>query len=74
MVDTALEDRSHLYVDGHGRVDVVKLIAAYSHDDHALRADRYFSSVADPWSHFLRKPFSNLHETPAPTNETRCKV
>lgn len=65
MVDTTLEDRSHLYVDGHGRVDVVKLIAAYSHDDHALRADRYFSSVADPWSHFLRKPFSNLHETPA---------
>lgn len=64
MVDVLGEDRSHLYVDASGRVDVSKLITAYTHEDHAVRADRYFSTVAEPWTHFLRKPFSSLIETP----------
>lgn len=64
MTDNALEDRSHLYVDAAGRVDVAKLITAYSHQDHAHRADQYFANVAEPWTHFLRKPFSSLTETP----------
>lgn len=64
VVDTSVEDRSYLYVDSDGRVDVAKLITAYTHDEHARRADAYFSSVGDPWAHFLRKPFSILDETP----------
>lgn len=45
-------------------IDVKTLIAAFSHDEHAARADRYFSRIHDPWGHVLRKPFSNLRESP----------
>ncbi len=59
-----LIDRSEQYVDENGFVDVHRLIQAYSHDEHATRADNYFRGIDNPWSHVLRKPFSNLHETP----------
>lgn len=58
-------DRSSEYTDADGRVDVTKLIAAYTHDEHVVRADAYFSGMDNPWIHVLRKPFSNLTETPA---------
>lgn len=59
-----LIDRSDQYVDASGFVDVRRLIAAYGHHEHAARADNYFRGIDNPWSHVLRKPFSNLHETP----------
>lgn len=65
MSDIIFEDKSSQYVGPDGRVDVQKLIKAYGHEEHALRADAYFASVSDPWTHHLRKPFSSLHETPA---------
>ena len=52
-------DKASLYVDAAGIVDVRKLIAAYSFEEHAARADAYFKSVDDPWVHHLRKPFQN---------------
>lgn len=59
-----LVDRSDQYVDENGFVDVRRLITAYGHDEHAARADNYFRGIDNPWAHVLRKPFSNLHETP----------
>lgn len=55
-------DRSAQYVDANGVIDVKKLIAAYSFEEHALRADRYFHTINDPWAHHLRKPFSKSDE------------
>lgn len=55
-----LPDRSELYTGPDGFIDVKRLITAYSFDEHAARADRYFESIRDPWDYVLRKPF---HET-----------
>jgi 2-polyprenyl-3-methyl-5-hydroxy-6-metoxy-1,4-benzoquinol methylase len=46
-------------------IDVKKLIAAYTFEEHALRADAYFRNVVDPWSHHLRKPFTTALECSA---------
>jgi len=55
-----LPDRSDLYTGPDGVIDVKRLIAAYTFEEHAARADQYFKSVRDPWEYVLRKPF---HET-----------
>lgn len=58
-------DRSHLYVGANGFVDVSKLIAAYSAEEHATRADQYFEAIENPWIHHLRKPFHEVNDTRA---------
>ncbi len=63
MTMDALPDRSHLYVGADGVVDVAKLIQAYSSEEHAVRADRYFDDIRDPWAHQLRKPFHEVGDT-----------
>src|SRR5258706_8323224 len=46
-------------------IDVKKLIAAYTFEEHAERADKYFDAVTDPWAHHLRKPFTTTQECSA---------
>ena len=60
---TDLIDRSEQYVGPDGFVDVKRLIAAYSFEEHAARADQYFKSVRDPWDFLLRKPFHDTDDT-----------
>ena len=55
----ALSDRSELYVDATGYVDVAKLIDAYSAEEHAARADVYFEAIDNPWAFHLKKPFQS---------------
>lgn len=52
-------DRSELYTAADGYVDVAKLIAAFSADEHAARANEYFKGIGDPWVHHLKKPFQS---------------
>ena len=61
----AVPDRSPQYVRPDGSVDVAKLIDAYSSEEHAVRADRYFEAIDDPWLHQLRKPFHDVDDTRA---------
>jgi SAM-dependent methyltransferase len=56
------DDRPAQYVDAEGMIDVKKLIAAYTFEEHAIRADNYFQNIVDPWTHHLRKPFSDVQE------------
>jgi len=58
-------DRSDQYQDQNGFIDVKKLIAAYSFDEHVQRADDYFKSIDDPWVHQLRKPFHEFQDSRA---------
>jgi len=58
-------DRSDQYRDQTGFIDVKKLIAAYSFDEHVQRADDYFKSIEDPWVHQLRKPFHEFQDSRA---------
>ncbi|MDP3196654.1 class I SAM-dependent methyltransferase [Tabrizicola sp.] len=58
-------DRSDQYQDQTGFIDVKKLIAAYSFDEHVQRADDYFKSIENPWVHQLRKPFHEFQDSRA---------
>jgi cyclopropane fatty-acyl-phospholipid synthase-like methyltransferase len=58
-------DKSAQYTAADGMIDVKKLIAAYSFEEHAERADKYFDAVTDPWAHHLRKPFTTTQECSA---------
>jgi SAM-dependent methyltransferase len=60
-----LTDKSAQYTDADGTIDVKKLIAAYTFEEHAFRADKYFHTITDPWAHHLRKPFSSVQESQA---------
>ena len=53
----ALDDRSDQYTDRKGFIDVAKLIATFSFEEHVRRADNYFKGITDPWEFLLRKPF-----------------
>lgn len=57
-----LINKSLQYTEPDGTIDVKKLIAAYTFEEHALRADKYFETIVDPWAYHLRKPFTTVDE------------
>lgn len=61
----AQDDRSDRYTDANGFIDVRKLMAAFTFEEHVRRADDYFKVMADPWIHILRKPFHEPQDTRA---------
>jgi hypothetical protein len=65
-------DKSAQYTAADGMIDVKKLIAAYSFEEHAERADKYFDAVTDPWAHHLRKPFTKSKAAQLRRNNREC--
>ena len=60
MINKSLE-----YTGPDGTIDVKKLIAAYTFEEHAVRADKYFEAIVDPRAYHLRKPFTTVDECSA---------